>query len=212
MDAQTAQAIQTYASMALTVLTAITLFFLIRYTLETIRLRRSAQEQTTVTASLLKEAQRQNEQSLLPIVALGLQMKPVDEGHLVPIEWAEPQRRCRVLLLRNVGNGPAFNVAIRPVAGNTSVISFCHSDHLAVGEEEIVAPLLTREDPPFSTSGLEEIEKGVRSGELALPHKILISYKSVSGSRYRTTQTLQNDVTTGQLVIPFDQSQRVEAE
>ena len=197
--------------MALTVLTFVTLLVLIWYTLETTRLRRSAQEQTTVTSRLLREAQRQNEQSMLPIVALSLQLRPVDEGRLAQTEWAGAQRRF--LVLRNVGNGPAFNVAIRPLAGRASqMCSFCHSDHLAAGEEEVVAPLLTRKDSPFNTSGLEEIEKEARSGELQVPHRVLVSYRSASGARYQTTQVLQNDATTGQLVIPFDQSERIEGE
>ena len=57
MDTQTAQALQTYASIALTVLTAATLGVLIKYTVETSRLRTAAQAQTVETADLLKEAQ-----------------------------------------------------------------------------------------------------------------------------------------------------------
>ena len=212
MDAQAAQALQTYASITLTALTAITLVVLIKYTRETVRLRRSAQDQTTVTASLLKEAQRQNEQSLLPIIALSLQWKPVDVGHMAPDDWVEPPPRRRFLLLRNIGNGAAFNVAIRPVSGDTLLVSFHHSDHLAAGEESIATPILARKDQPLSGSGLGDLEQAARSREIELPHRILVSYKNVSGAQYSTTQDLRNDATTGELIVPFDQSERVEGE
>jgi hypothetical protein len=94
------------------IIVLLTLGVLMWYTIETYRLRKVAQDQTTETAKLLREARRQNEVSdnllreaqlqnevsVMPILAVAIE--PVPGGDSVRV------------VLRNVGSGPAFNLLI----------------------------------------------------------------------------------------------------
>lgn len=77
----------------------LTLGILIWYTIETYKLRKAGQDHTAETAKLLREAQRQNEMSVMPILAVAVE------------PMMSPTAAARIMLL-NVGSGPAFNLAI----------------------------------------------------------------------------------------------------
>lgn len=76
----------------------LTFLVLIWYTYETYRLRKAAQKQTAETTKLLGEAQRQNEVSVMPMLA-------------VISEKLSPTEKRQIVLV-NIGSGPAFNVSI----------------------------------------------------------------------------------------------------
>ena len=91
MTTQTAQALQPYAELSLTVLTLLMLGVLVWYTIETARLRRAAQKQNSI--------------SLLPIVELSI------------------DACANTFKIRNIGRGPAFNVAIQHLPGQRGRVS-----------------------------------------------------------------------------------------
>ena len=80
------------------IIVILTLCVLIWYTVETYRLRRVGQHQIGDTEKLLREAQRQNEVSLMPILAVAAESGPGGDA-------------LRIVLV-NVGSGPAFNISI----------------------------------------------------------------------------------------------------
>src|SRR6266571_6025169 len=111
--------------------TSVTLAVLIWYTIETHKLRR--------------EAQRQNESALLPIVV-------IEEP---------PQDNPDAFIIRNIGKGPAFQVFPSTTTaferhpkenlGNGFVVSLQMAPVLAVDESASIRPLVSLENDPFST-------------------------------------------------------------
>jgi hypothetical protein len=170
---------------ALTIITGVTLVVLIWYTIETYKLRVAAQNQTTEITK--------------PVVALRTITESSDETD-----------RTRALKVRNVGPGPAFNVTIKLLLRRpTTVCSFVTDDLLAAGEEQYVIPMLTNEQTTERSAGWDVLERAVRAGTIELPEKVCITYSSANGFYYQTVQTLMTDGTTGQLVIPFNESKRL---
>jgi hypothetical protein len=125
----------------------LTIVFLIWYTYKTYRLRKAAQEQTVKAGDLLTEAQRQNEASqrlveeaqnqnetaLRPIVALTLH-------EILDMDLAgRASTERRNLRMRNLGNGPAFNVTSEHLSGDGEAkYVFFHPDIMAKDEDVIV--------------------------------------------------------------------------
>lgn len=113
MTPQTAQVLQTYAALVLTAATVLTLGVLMWYTIETYRLRKAAQVQTTQTASLVKEAGAQTERTA-SLVREAQRQNELVEATFRQLEQTEIRRQkveCIVALfgLRFVlGNNPAF--------------------------------------------------------------------------------------------------------
>ena len=202
MDTQTAQALQTYASISLTVLTVATLGVLILYTVETSRLRRAAQAQSVETASLLKEAQVQNETALRPIVALNIE-------HTLIGDDLHASSDTRTLHLRNMGKGPAFNVTLTPLNGDHDVAyAFHHPDLLAEGETVLVhvGEYNDAGNPLMTWQSVEEVIFG--SGAISLPQMLTINYRSATGKAYETVQRLDGR-TVESLNLEFDKSRLI---
>src|SRR5260370_39247063 len=107
------------ASIVTTAVTTATLIVLIWYTVETQRLRR--------------EAQRQNENSTMPIVMF---QSVYVRGQNITV--SRP-------VIRNLGSGPAFNVSVSPITLSGRTVTFEHPRTLAPGQEEYVAVSGTRE-------------------------------------------------------------------
>ena len=203
MDTQTAQSLQTYASIALTLFTAATLGVLIWYTVETSALRKAVQAQTVETASLLKEAQIQNETALRPIVALNIE-------HTLICDERRASSDIRTLQLRNMGKGPAFNVMIATLNGDhDAAYAFLHPDLLAEGETVLVhvgdyndagSPLM------MTWQAVEEVI--FVHGAISLPQMLTINYRSATGKVYETVQRLDGR-TAETLDLEFDKSRLV---
>ena len=195
-----------YAS---TIAVILTLGVLIWYTVETYRLRRAAQQQTTETGKLLNEAQRQNEAtiklvseasrqnevaaklwteaqrqnefSVMPLLAILL------ESARTPVERL-PGGAKSWLLLRNVGNGPAFNVFVEPYSADNKVLQFdIGRTVLTPGEER---PLeIQFEHEPHSTwiGNPDSLYEWINTGHLPNPLHIGVRSRSVTGIDYKFT-------------------------
>lgn len=155
------------ASIVTTAVTAATLIVLIWYTVETQRLRR--------------EAQRQNENSIMPIVMF--QSVSVRGQHLTV---SRP-------VIRNLGSGPAFNVSVDPMTLAGKTVTFEHPRTLAPGQEEFVAVSGTREPKLDSAGGYDDGKIHHTQDFLKLvkssPDTVLggITYAGAAGKKYRTT-------------------------
>jgi hypothetical protein len=165
--------LQSYATIAVSVLTLATLLVLIWYTIETSRLRRTAE--------------RQNEDSLRPILSLEFNY-----------QYSGQRKHIVLMKIKNLGKGPAFNIALTSVQGATDAKRFglIVKDLLAVGEMDTVAiqgPQL------MNCSVFDEVP-------LLLPQTVEVSYDGATGVHYRTLQRLsgkQFDTIDGGLVLEF---------
>lgn len=172
------------ASIVTTAVTTATLIVLIWYTVETQKLRR--------------EAQRQNENSMMPIVA-------AQTGYF------EPYVKSSCLAIRNLGSGPAFNIQISSIqiSGKSGV--FEHSRTLAPGQVEILAVAGIREVKIGPSGGYDdgkirsaaELLESLRSAPSTQETKANITYTNASGKKYRTTFTIDNEAHDSESLVVF---------
>ncbi len=182
-----------WSQLLLVLLTAATLGTLIKYTFETAKLRWATQEQVLVTQRLLeqaqsqvREAQSQNEYSLMPIVELTTSRS---EGF--------PGTHFAV---RNTGNGPAFNITIRPFdEGGGSTYSFQQGTSIAAGEREFA--LLFIDSTHIHLSDFTTFLQRTGDDSAALTS---IVYQSATGHSYETSHTIRLAPGGKTLIIDFD--------
>src|SRR5579872_2318666 len=86
---------------------------------------------TVETARLRREAQKQNDHAVMPIVTLegAMDLPCVEEG--------ANMQSCKVVV-RNVGRGAGFNIAIEPLKGLGTVLRFHTVTTLAAGNRQPV--------------------------------------------------------------------------
>jgi hypothetical protein len=137
---------------------------------------------------LVEEAQTQNETALRPIVALTLQHKFATD------ESGRAASESRTLQVRNLGNGPAFNVTIEHLSGDGDAkYVFFHPDTLAKDESAVVYVGEFDGKTPFvlGWDALEEVIFGHEA--ISLPQMISINFQSATGKPYHTAQRLDGD-------------------
>jgi hypothetical protein len=208
MGPETAQALQTYASLALTVLTAATLVVLVVYTVETYRLRKTAQAQTAETASLLREAQTQNELSLLPIVTLAPGKLTLEVN--IMSEMMHPVKSSiDKLVVRNVGSGPAFNAFTASITEGRTVLGFHHKAALAAGEEHFVDIELKDAGTSTPLKTLGQFKEALQDlgPQTTVSNRII--YMSAAGKWYQTSHTFRVSPESKHLVISLDSFQHI---
>lgn len=161
------------SSIVIAVVTTATLIVLILYTVETHKLR--------------LEAQRQNENSIMPIVML---QSVFVQGQHVGI--SRPS-------IRNLGSGPAFNVYVGPIQISGKAVKFEHPRLLAPGQDDFVAVSGLREATLGPTGAYDDgkihhtydLLKAFKSGP-DNETKGVITYTSASGKEYRTSFTIDH--------------------
>jgi hypothetical protein len=171
------QSVVEWAQVALVFLTAATLVVLWIYTRETVRLRQATEKQVDVSHFLLKAAQEQNEASIRPILQI---VCTVENNSLSTFTTC-----CQ---LRNLGTGPAFNIAIDSVQWSKITYLFRNLDTLGTNEEtermEEFCPLRSA----HSATG-EPVAWDVFFGDaLKLPSRtatnLTIHYQNATGRAY----------------------------
>ena len=144
---------------------------------------------------LRKTAEQQNENAVRPIVLLDLSPEDSVLGGIMKLKDAA---------LRNIGNGSAFDVAVKPITSGEVAVEF------------IDVPLLEmKEHRPLK---FEIIENGQKNGVSTwtvkltclivgkkLPQKITASveFDSITGKRYRTVHNIDYDADTKSLQTRF---------
>src|ERR1035437_5382712 len=116
---------QTIASGVTALFTICTFGALVWYTIETKKLRISAQKQ--VTAS-----EKQNEHLLLPILFF--------------VQSKYNANTPETIMIRNIGSGPAFNASTQPMPFGSLKMHFQHPGTIAAGEEHDVRVLIMNGD------------------------------------------------------------------
>jgi|ERR1039458_2293347 hypothetical protein len=176
------------AQVAFCILTVVTLYYLRRYTIETVELRKAATEQLAVTQNLLTEAHDQNEWSTTPFLL------------------------CRIVMfnnffnlqMENAGGGPALNIAFDPIVIGSTAYTIQHSDALQAGGETALN-ILKEGRPPMI---LHEFVAGAKA-LMPTDLRIVVKYDSFKGIHYETECKLDLNGGTGGLVLRYEGFRRV---
>jgi hypothetical protein len=169
-----------WAQVILVVVTAVTLAVLIKYTLETMTLRK-------VTQDLLAESQKQSEYSLMPIVVMTTRHE-TDRGNF--------------FVVKNTGKGPALNTRTDPIyhdRGTRSV--FHHRTAIGAGEQEDAPLYMDLRPGSLRPADFAQILRNQPTPPV-LPTKIV--YQSATGSWYETSHTIKLTGNGTDLIIYFD--------
>jgi hypothetical protein len=151
---------------------------------------KEAQRQNEVTASLLKEAQLQNQQSLMPVVVL---MTDTTPGFATSF------------LVKNDGTGPALNVVTASIVFDKVRFEFHHHGAIGIGEQHRVSVLL--EGRPGEMR-LPDFVQALRQIASNMELHTTISYQSIKSDSYTTHHTLKLTSDQKDLIIRFDGFQR----
>jgi hypothetical protein len=157
--------VQTITSGVTAAFTMGTFGVLIKYTIETMELR--------------KAAQKQNENVLLPILFIG------QSKYEAASTYALPER----MIIRNVGSGPAFNASTEPMPCGIFNVQFIHPGTIAAGEEHNLRVLFTYQDgrPVKDSSTVLSFWPDLNSGSPDFTGRTTISYRAANNSSHSIT-------------------------
>ena len=173
------------AQMVLVVVTAVTLGVLIKYTVETTKLRK-------VTQDLFAESQKQTEYSLMPIVVMTTRPE-TDRGNL--------------FVVKNTGNGPALNTRTEPICHDRLTrFVFHHRTAIGAGEQEVSPLYMDLRPGSLRPPELVQILRNLPD-PIELHTRIL--YQSASGGWYETSHTIKLTRDGTDLAIDFDGFRRL---
>jgi hypothetical protein len=147
----------------------LTLAALVCYTIETKRLREATQLQNTKTGDLLKEAQQQNEISVMPILMLGQGRHERSPNKEVP-------------LIRNLGKGPAFNAFTATMKIKDAEFSFRHVGTIGAGETYPVS-VYTQDASCLDATQFWGV---LFHGDTMATAETSIAYSGINDQKYRT--------------------------
>jgi hypothetical protein len=182
-----------WAQVVLVFFTGLTLYFLWKYTAETVELRKATrdqvevsnhllqttQEQAAVSNRLLTEAQIQNTTAIRPILEV------VPTGVSRDRTIGDRVYRFFDQAVRNVGYGPAFNPQFDAVELGTGEIIRLYAPQTipATATIPVAVKIGTGTAPPGDLIGLLNVL--VKAG-LSDPIEVTLRYRDASGALYRT--------------------------
>jgi hypothetical protein len=154
---------------------------LIWYTVETLRLR--------------KAAQRQNEISIMPVLVLEFESgERALAGHM---KLEDPQ-------LRNIGNGPAFNIQVATIAGPDLEVRF---DGVPVLDKAAGERLRFTIWQGGKTTGFSRrtvlLASVITSGQLGAKTAVAATFNDSAGVRYRSGYVIRYDSTAKETTTAF---------
>lgn len=168
------QQLQTWATVAAT-------FTLIWYTIETQRLRRAAE--------------KQNEVSVMPIVALRLSSGERRLGEPLSL-------KCQSL--RNVGFGPAFNIDVSPIQKAPFEVRFERVGLLEPKDSEDLQYTVLQDAVKSGFSKMSVwLESVISTGQLGSEMAVSVSYSDTSGNRYHSDHIIQFDAAAQTITAVF---------
>lgn len=157
--------------MAAAIAALLTFLALIWYTIETQRLRRAAEKQNQIVG--------------MPIVVLRLSSEERMLGQ--PLSLA-------LQSLRNVGNGPAFNIDISPISKPPIEVRFSPVPILEPKDNRALDYCIFQN---AATTGFSKmtvwLDSVIDAGELGSEMPVSISYSDASGRQYRSTHVIHFD-------------------
>ena len=170
---------------------------LIVYTVETYKLRTTAQQQlrklddtTRVSQAQVREARIQNETAIMPILMLDTANQKRMAGSLDD-----------TFVLRNLGFGPAFNVSISSDCEDIIVDALTH-----VGQGQAIPTgiILGFETPDQQTlSNVVSIQPMFRNETLPERIEVMINYESANRKKQHTRLALEYNPNTDYVFISF---------
>ena len=160
-----------------TIAIVVTLVVLIWYTCETYRLR--------------KAAQRQNEISVMPMLAV--------------VNESSPDRSSREAVLKSVGSGPAFNLSIdRRQFGNGELLIEHDGNVMTAGQVNELR-FQFREGNSSTVLHVDTLYEWINNGKPPDPLDIVVRCRSVNSVDYAFTFRLTPDAGgTGRLKLTFE--------
>jgi hypothetical protein len=196
------------AQLALLIVTAWTLYYLRLYTAETVQLRKATRdqvevgnqvlsatrEQVTVGNRLLAEAQVQNSNAIRPI----LNIWPHNRTSAVEINGKSYSYSFHTI--RNMGNGPAFDIKSDAFHSNGISVTLVFKPVLAKDAEEPFGVWIHQESGDRSIGSFEGLLVARFQYGVSFPPTITLRYNDAAGKQYYSTH---NVVTTGDIIGVF---------
>ena len=152
---------------------------------------------TVETTRLRREAQRQNDQAVMPIVALepAMDWPWLDEGANIG---------SHKVALRNVGLGAGFNIEIDSLKGPGAAIRFHTVTTLAAGDRQPVMMSVVESGKDAHGHAYGLIQRMFHGYQLGPRASLVIRYGDVHGKRYETTMVFDYDTFTKELTLRLE--------
>ncbi len=158
------------------------LLILVKYTIETRLLRQISQGQF--------------EGSIKPIVLV-----VIESGEYVPGQ----RRSIKTPQLRNIGMGPAFDVAVEPIIGKENVVLRIENVPLIESKSDVPASCSAVENS--GPSGLARIDAFrdhmFDAGRFPDRTRLTVNFKGLSEKHYRVLQLIRYELNTGRVWTEF---------
>jgi hypothetical protein len=172
------------AALVTAIATTVTMAFLIWYAVETYRLRKASQRQNEIAVDLWKTAQRQSRIPFIPIVVVYVAPEKAQGGHLTLDDPA----------IRNIGNGPAFQVEIQTLQIGAyevrfTVVPLVERDKSIKLDYTIWQDGQTAEFPRGSVL----LQSVISANETRLELPLVITFRDMAGNRYCSRPTIVYD-------------------
>lgn len=201
------------AQIALCLLTLFTLWYLRRYTnetvalrvatrgqvevnnevlTETIELRKATRDQADASIKLLEESQKQTETATMPVLVLTTAFSGDRYDFLI----------------RNVGRGPAFNARTEPFGCGPKTNWELHHRSAFAADQQQFATLNTGYNTltVFPAGLAEYLRESNNTGELP----VRIEYQSATGNWYRTHHKIYLTDAKNDLIIQFERFMKMD--
>jgi hypothetical protein len=147
---------------------------------------------TRETWILRKEAQRQNDRAVVPIVTL-------ESASDLPLREGGTNMASVKTVIRNLGLGPAFNIEIDALERPSTRIRFMPTPSLAAGSREPVEMDIQEDGKQVNSPAYGHIQRMFHRNQLVTQACATLHYQDANGKRYRTTLTFHYDDLTKEL-------------
>ena len=166
------------SSLVMTLLTGVTLLVLIKYTIETYRLRTTTQDLYTSSQDSLKEARWQNEMSILPTLVIS---SVTEDGN--------PR-----VSLRNIGRGAAMNITMR--GKDIGTVRASHPDVLSGGDERKIRIDFTQRNHVHEAKTEMDLYELFSGRVIPETFSWVISYEAINNLHLRSYCSIKYDAAT----------------
>lgn len=167
--------IATWVSGAATALATLILGW---YTVETWRLRKTAEHQLEEAMKTVAESQRQTENALMPVLTL-------------TVEQRQPGAPMMAFFFRNIGHGPAFNVNPKIEVQGTNLTFQIATFPSVLPNDRSIVEFRMGLDPQLKRIETQDLVVTLRQAKR--PILIDVTYRAVTGKKYFTRHSVEID-------------------